>query len=135
MLSIHRTSLGITLILMVCAKGTAAPASPAIAPFRTVWLKDTRSISDAMAVNSAIDVLMGHAGSCHARGLEAALSCACNATADLSRLKAVYRQTALRHPDWNEPNTIVTYKNSANGHFISLNFAATDGMIARCDKH
>ncbi|HWI87975.1 MAG TPA: hypothetical protein VNS11_01855 [Sphingomicrobium sp.] len=121
-------------VFAICAQAAPAAATPQMARFRTIKLKDARSISEATTVNSAIDAMMAVAGSCHAHGLEAALRCACSATADLERLKAVYRQTALRHPDWYEANTIVSYQNPQNGHFILLNFAALTGMIGGCEK-
>ena len=103
-------------------------------PFRTITLSDRQTIAEAMRVNAAIDAMLSAAGSCRAHGLEAAISCACNSRADFDRLKAAYHQTASTHPDWNEPDTIVSYKNPTNGHFISLNFAALSGMIGRCEK-
>lgn len=132
MLSFSRNPLRIAVVVAIFAQSAAAAATPQMIPFRTITLKDAQSIAEAISVNLAIDAMMSAASSCGAHGLEAALKCACNSTADLQRLQASYRSAAAKHPDWNKPNTIVAYRNPSNGHFISLNFAATKAMIARC---
>jgi hypothetical protein len=134
MISIRPTLLAITAFAALSTQAQGAAVAHESGRFRSIALKDARAISEAMSVNSAIDAMVRVAASCHVRGMEAALTCACNATGDLNKLKTVYRQTARKHPDWNEPNTVVSYVNPANGHSISLNFSALSAMIDRCER-
>jgi hypothetical protein len=102
--------------------------------FRTIMLRDPDAISEAMSLNAAIDRIMGVVAACHAQTAQTALRCGCGATKELDRLKIVYRQVAARHPDWDRPNLIVSYRNPANGHWISLNFQAVDRILAECGR-
>jgi hypothetical protein len=135
MMSIRSALLAISAFAALSTQAHGATVAQERGPFRAIALKDARAISEAMSVNSAIDAMMKVAASCHAQGMKAALSCACSSTSDLDKLKTVYRQTALKHPDWDKPNTVVSYVNPANGHSISLNFSALSAMIGRCERN
>jgi hypothetical protein len=115
----------LTLALSSTTPGEAAELHP-------IWLKEPRLIADAEELDNAVLNVTRAANACRPRDLKAALHCECGAGDELATLKRNLGRVAASHPDWDAPDTVVTYRRDPNGPWTSLNLPAVRRMIALC---
>ena len=100
-------------------------------PVRNIELTEARDIADASEISAAIDALFKDAAPCPSPAKERQ-TCGCSFTNDLKKLNSAYSAAAAKHPEWNEEDTVVAYRNSANDHSVILSLPGVKRQLDAC---
>ena len=119
-------------LLIMSAALARAPATADSKVVRNINLTDARDIADAIEVNDAISVWGKDASHCPAETSRDRQACVCGFSQDQKKLKAAYAAAVSRHPGWNEEDTVVAYRNAANGNSVILNFSGIKRQLDTC---
>jgi len=107
-------------------------AAAEAAELHAIWLQDPNLIADADRLDFAILSVTRNISTCKPQGLNATLRCGCGASNELATLKTALGRMATAHPEWDQPDTVVTYRKDPNGSWTSINLSAVRQMIAFC---
>jgi hypothetical protein len=99
-----------------------------------IHLVEKSAISDAAAVDGAINVMARNVASCSPALAKDPQGCACSFRDDMEKLKAAYAVAVARHAAWNADNTVVSYDKPATGTSVTISFPALKRQIDACAK-
>lgn len=108
------------------ALSTGAGPADAAGEGRIIELSDPGEISQATAVNTAIDFLVDAAAKCRKTTSKTPLQCECSSPGGMARLRSAYDSAVADHPEWPQPNTTVWWSGKA------LNFSAIRRVLGTC---
>jgi len=127
-----RTACLLCAILVVAAPGAKAQTRRWTTRVHNIHLKEKGDISDAAAVNDAINVMVRNVASCGQASAKDSQACACSFKDDLKKLRAVYNTAVGKHPAWKEDATVISYEDPASGKSVTINLPGVKRQLEAC---
>lgn len=122
------------MILAVAAAAAQAQSRQQGRPVHNIHLTEKSDISDAAAVDRAINVMARNVASCGPVLAKDPHTCACSFKDDMKKLKAAYDSAVAKHAAWNAEGTVVSYDKPASGTSVTIIFPAVKRQIDVCAK-
>jgi hypothetical protein len=111
-------------ILLAAVAGPASAAGEG----RIITLTGAEDVSQAAAVNSAIDAASQAVAACMKASSMTAVQCECRSRSEMARLRSAYEAAVADHPEWPQPDTTVWWSGTA------LNFSAIKRELGLCPR-